>query len=146
MIMLRPHIAHAVEDYLKKWESMFFHMCKESRHEPNEHMWDMLGLRVKNNYDRDQNRYKSVPQGSVLGPIPYTIYTADFPPSNKVLVTTFADDTAILASHEEPSTAAENLENELKDTEYWLTKGEYKRVKTNQFMLLSEPELRTILL
>ncbi|KAJ4431660.1 hypothetical protein ANN_20259 [Periplaneta americana] len=46
----------------------------------------------------------------------------DFPISNKVLVATFADDTAILASHEDPSTASENLQNELKETEDWLTK------------------------
>ncbi|KAJ4431962.1 hypothetical protein ANN_20571 [Periplaneta americana] len=48
--------------------------------------------------------------------------TAYFPISNKVLVATFADDTAILASHEDPSTASENLQNELKETEDWLTK------------------------
>lgn len=35
---------------------------------------------------------------------------------------TFADDTAILASHEDPSTASENLQNELKETEDWLIK------------------------
>ncbi|KAJ4429608.1 hypothetical protein ANN_21794 [Periplaneta americana] len=39
---------------------------------------------------------------------------------SQVLVATFADDTAILASHEDPSTASENLQNELKETEDWL--------------------------
>ncbi|CAF4894521.1 unnamed protein product [Pieris macdunnoughi] len=37
-----------------------------------------------------------VPQGSVLGPVLYTIFTSDLPRTSEVNIATYADDTAIL--------------------------------------------------
>ena len=42
-----------------------------------------------------------VPQGSVQGPILYTLFTADIPTSNDVSTSVFADDTALLATAED---------------------------------------------
>lgn len=70
-----------------------------------------------------------VPQGSVLGPILYLLYTADLPVTNKVIISTFADDTAILMSHSNPETASKELQNHLKKVEDWLKTW---RIKVNE--------------
>jgi hypothetical protein len=63
-----------------------------------------------------------VPQGSILGPLLYTLYTADLPTSNKTLLSTFADDTAIFTTHPDPVTASHNLQAHLHNTEKWFRK------------------------
>ena len=47
-----------------------------------------------------------VPQGSVLGPILYMLFTADIPTSEHTLIATFADDTAIISAHANPIIAS----------------------------------------
>ncbi|XP_015437251.1 PREDICTED: RNA-directed DNA polymerase from mobile element jockey-like [Dufourea novaeangliae] len=43
-----------------------------------------------------------VPQGSLMGPTLYTLYTADIPTTTDTTLLTFADDTAILTTHDDP--------------------------------------------
>jgi hypothetical protein len=67
-----------------------------------------------------------VPQGSILGPLLYTVYTADLPTSNKTILSTFADDAAIFTTHPDPTTASLNLQDHLHKIEIWFRKWKMK--------------------
>ncbi|GAB0086347.1 hypothetical protein DMENIID0001_003960 [Sergentomyia squamirostris] len=67
-----------------------------------------------------------VPQGSVLGPLLYLIYTADLPTSNHTSLYTFAHDTAIIAVHEDPAVASSHLQNHLNKVGDWLKEWKIK--------------------
>lgn len=54
-----------------------------------------------------------VPQGSVLGPTLYLLFTSDLPSANNSITATFADDTAILTSHSNATVASERLQESL---------------------------------
>jgi hypothetical protein len=58
-----------------------------------------------------------VPQGSVLGPFLYTIYTADIPQQNSTTFSTSADDTAVLPRHTNLDIATANLQTHLESIE-----------------------------
>jgi hypothetical protein len=65
--------------------------------------------------------HSGVPQGSVLGPLLYQIFTADIPTRHDTVIATFADDTAIMASNETPQTASQSLQTHLNQPETWLS-------------------------
>lgn len=70
-----------------------------------------------------------VPQGSVMGPVLYLIYTSDLPTLDDVLVGTFADDTALIATHTNPVAASNMLQRSLDLISNWLKDW---RIKANE--------------
>lgn len=63
-----------------------------------------------------------VPQGSVLAPLLFAIFTADMPVTKGVSVATYADDTVVLASDTNPNNASVKLQNSLNSLEKWMKK------------------------
>ena len=63
-----------------------------------------------------------VPQGSVLGPVLYLLYTSDLPKLENNTVATFADDTAILAVGSSNEEATEKLQTAIDQMQKWTKK------------------------
>jgi hypothetical protein len=67
-----------------------------------------------------------VPQGSILGPFLYTLYTAELLQSNKTTLSTFADDTAIFTADPDPTQTSANLQEHLQEIIAWTRKWKLK--------------------
>ena len=72
-----------------------------------------FAIKIKDTYSEVKDIKAGVPQESVLGPILYTLYTANIPRTTSSTVLTFADDTAILVRHTNPETAVKLLQEHI---------------------------------
>lgn len=104
--MVLPHTYYSLlESYLS--ERLFRVKCKEAHSK----LYDIKA---------------GVPQGSVLGPSLYSLYTADIPQSRNVTTATYADDTAALSSSKTPEQASKQLQEYLGEMDKWLEKWKIK--------------------
>lgn len=69
-----------------------------------------------------------VPQGSIIGPLLFNIYTSDLPTTDSTELAIFADDTAIIADSWRPELVTAKLQEALDELELWYTKW---RIKIN---------------
>ena len=79
-------------------------------------------VKVKNQSTNIHKIESGVPQGSVLGPVLYTLYTSDLPLSQQTYTATFADDTAIMAVNKNPDIASSILQQSLDEIQEWMKK------------------------
>jgi hypothetical protein len=114
-------------------------LYKLKKHFPN-HLYLLLRSYLSNRYfdiknsESQPNYYPihaGVPQGSVLGPLLYLLYTADIPTTEETMIATFVDDTAILAMDRNPIAASAKLQAHLHTLHPWLTKWKIQ-INTNK--------------
>ena len=74
----------------------------------------------------DKSIAAGVPQGSVLGPILYLLYTADIPSHKDTTLATFADDTAVLSPHANYNIATSRLQVAVTQIVNWATRWKIK--------------------
>jgi hypothetical protein len=67
--------------------------------------------------------HSGVPQGSILGSLLYILDTSDLPTSRVTTLGKFADDTAIFATHEDPTVASFNLQEHIPSIEKGFRSG-----------------------
>ena len=75
---------------------------------------------TNNTYSRQQDVSCGVPQGSVLGPLLFTIYIIDLPKVSKFETRLFADDTALILSDKNVKSLNVKVNSELIKEEQWL--------------------------
>jgi len=73
-----------------------------------------------------------VPQGSVLGPVLYLLYTSDLPQLEGTTVATFADDTSITAVGGDVVDATEKLQRAADEINDWTRQWLINSTKTSR--------------
>lgn len=111
--------------------------CKLHRDLPEEY-YLLLRSYLHDRYFRvkQESEYSSlrkiaagVPQGSVIGPILYLLFTRDLPNSKETMLATFADDTAVLAEGNDVKQASRKLQSTIKEVYDWTKRW---RIKLNE--------------
>ena len=109
-------------DWFKSYLSEHYQVCKI-----NEEQSDMLPILF------------GVPQGSILGPLLFSLYVNDLPchvNKNQAKICLYADDTAIFARSEEVCQVARVLTEEMRKVAQWLYKNKLTlNVKKTKVML-----------
>ena len=83
-------------------------------------------IKKDNTYSNLKPINAGVPQGSILGPILYVLFTSDLPVPRNSVIATFADDTCILAVGENEDQATQKLQASLDNIVEWTAKWRIK--------------------
>jgi hypothetical protein len=78
-----------------------------------------FSVKINDNFSSFQPIVAGVPQGSILGPTLFNIYTSDIPQSLHTNIALFADDTVIYSESRNPEAISVHLQNHLNTLSAW---------------------------
>ena len=96
-------------------------------------------VHINNTYSLQQTLTCGVPQGSILGPLLFSIYINDLPKASKFETRLYADDTALMLSEVKINELNENVNRELVKVEHWLNANKLSLNYTKTKYLLIKP-------
>jgi hypothetical protein len=88
-------------------------------------------VRQGSTYSELHNIQAGVPQGAILSPFLYNVFTSDLPTIDSTITATYADDTVILANDRSTGRASEKIQQHLTLLEEWLDRWKI-RVNANK--------------
>jgi hypothetical protein len=91
-------------------------------------------VRYNSSYSTCHEVLSGVPQGSVLGPLLYLIFTADLPTTDHTTIVTFADDTDCLRSILTQLSPHNNSNSTSTFSKHGLTNGKSKSTRQSPLM------------
>ena len=83
-------------------------------------------VKVENNFSKLNPINAGVPQGSILGPLLFLLYTSDVPTSSNYYVASFADDTALLCTGDTVEESTTSLQTAVNAVSSWTKRWNLK--------------------
>ncbi|GFX35375.1 RNA-directed DNA polymerase from mobile element jockey [Trichonephila clavipes] len=78
-------------------------------------------VKINRTFSQVRPAKAGVAQGSILGPVLFTLYVNDILKTTNTMICMYADDTAILSRHYNPNTLTQNINEHLAHLEIWFS-------------------------